>query len=75
MKNLTVPINESEYKKFGFKASTVPFDELKEKISIEFAKEAFIKCNEIAKKTGLSKLTLDEINEEINAVRNAKNSN
>lgn len=74
MKNLIVPIDESDYEKFGFRNSTVPFDELKEKISIEYAREALIKCNEIAKETGLSQLTLEDINAEINAVRNAKNS-
>ena len=74
MKNLTVAVNDSEYEKFGFKAEIIPFDELKDKISIEFAKEALIRCNEIAKSTGLAELTLDEINAEINALRNAKNS-
>ncbi|MBA2561383.1 MAG: hypothetical protein H0V14_00460 [Chitinophagaceae bacterium] len=74
MKNLTVTINDFEYEKLGFTTDNVPFDELKEKISIEYAREALIKCNQIAKQTGLSQLTLDEINAEINAVRNAKNN-
>lgn len=72
MKNLIVPIDESDYKKFDFQDSTIPFNELKEKISVEYAREALLKCNEIAKETGLSALTLDEINAEINAVRNAQ---
>ncbi len=74
MKNLTVTINDSDYEKLGFTSNPIPFDELKEKISIEYAREALIKCNQIAKETGLSQLTNDEINAEINAVRNAKNS-
>ncbi len=74
MKNLTVTINDFEYEKLGFTTDSVAFDELKEKISIEYAREALIKCNQIARQTGLSQLTLDEINTEINAVRNAKNS-
>ncbi len=74
MKNLTVTINDFEYEKLGLTTDSVPFDELKEKISIEYAREALIKCNQIAKQTGLSQLSLDEINAEINAVRNAKNS-
>ena len=74
MRNLTVTINDFEYEKLGFTTDSVPFDELKEKISIEYAREALIKCNQIARQTGLSQLTLDEINAEINAVRNAKNS-
>lgn len=40
----------------------------------EYAREAFLRCNEIALQTGLSALTEEEINEEINAVRNAKSS-
>jgi hypothetical protein len=75
MKNLTVTINDFDYEKLGFTSDSVPFNELKEKISIEYAREALIKCNQIAKQTGLSQLTLDEINAEINAVRNAKSSN
>lgn len=74
MRNLNVTINDFEYEKLGLTTDSVPFDELKEKISIEYAREALIKCNEIAKQTGLSQLTPDEINAEISAVRNAKNS-
>ncbi len=65
-----IPITRS----WGLHPNPIPFDELKEKISIEYAREALIKCNQIAKETGLSQLTNDEINAEINAVRNAKNS-
>ncbi|MDQ3842953.1 MAG: hypothetical protein M3342_02920 [Bacteroidota bacterium] len=72
-KTLTVTLNDSEYGKLGLPTDNVPFDALKEKISIEYAREAFFKCNQIAKQTGLSRLTLDEINTEINAARNAKN--
>ncbi len=75
MKNLTVPIDDAEYEKLGFQSSTISFATLKEVIGIEYAKEAFIKCNQIAQSTDLAKLTPDEIEAEINAVRNAKNSN
>jgi hypothetical protein len=74
MRNLSVPINDSEFKKFGFTGDTISFEELKEKISIEYAKEALLRCNEIAKETGLDSLSLEDINAEINAVRNAKGS-
>ncbi len=74
MRNLNVPINDSEFKKFGFTDDTISFEELKEKISIEYAKEALLRCNEIAKETGLDSLSLEDINAEINAVRNAKGS-
>jgi hypothetical protein len=32
-----------------------------------------LECNEIAEQVGLSKMTMDEINAEIQAVRDAKN--
>ena len=69
-----VSINDSEYNKFGFETNVISFEELKEKISIEHAREALLKCNEIARNTDLSKLTIQEIDVEINALRNAKNS-
>ncbi len=75
MKNLTVPIADADFEKFGFESNVISFDALKEVISIEYAKEAFIKCNQIARATALDKLTLDEIEAEINAVRHAQNSN
>ena len=59
MKNLIVPIDESDYKEFEFQDSPIPFNELKEKISVVYAREALLKCNEIAKETGLSELTPD----------------
>jgi hypothetical protein len=34
-----------------------------------YAKEALLKCQKIAKKTGLYKMTLKEIDEEIKTVR------
>ena len=74
MKTLTVPINEIDYKKLGFNTKKIPFSKLKEKISIEIAQQAILKCQAIAQETGLSKMTLKEINDEIKAVRkNAKN--
>lgn len=74
-KNLTVSIDDIQYDKFGFESDKITFEELKEKISIEYAREALLKCNAIAARSGLSTLTLDDINAEINAVRNAKNRN
>ena len=70
MKTLNVPINDVDFASLGLANNTISFDELKEKMSVEYAKEALQKCNDI----GLSKMTLEEINEEIAAVRNAKNN-
>jgi hypothetical protein len=45
---------------------------LVELINLEYARKALLECNEIAEKVGLSKMTMDEINAEIKAVRDAK---
>ncbi len=41
-------------------------------ISREYARKALLQCNEIAEVRGLSKMTLDDINAEIKAVRDSK---
>ncbi len=74
MKLLSVPIDEFEYAKLGLTTDTISFRDLKEMLSINYAKDALLQCNDIAERTGLSQLTLDDINAEINAVRNAKDS-
>lgn len=76
MRTITVSIDDAEYSKLGLTDNRICFSELKEKISMEYAKDAISKCHQIAQDTGLSKLTLEEINEEIKAVRdNAANCN
>lgn len=62
MITLTVSIDETEYSKLGFKKNKISFAELKERISIEYAKTALSKCHKIAKDTGLSDMTIEEIN-------------
>ena len=73
MKTLTIEINDLDYSKLGLNEGSLTFHDLKEKISIEYAKEALLKCNQIAGETGLAALTLDEINAEIKELRNEKN--
>lgn len=74
MRTLTVSIDESDYARLGFKNNKISFSELREKISIEYARAALEKCHQIAKDTGLSEMTMEEIDAEIQAVRNnAKN--
>jgi len=74
MMNLSVSINEDDFARLGFKDVKISFSELKEKLGIEYAREALLKCQRIAGETGLSEMTIDEIDAEIQAVRNeAKN--
>ncbi len=75
MKTLTINITEKEFLKFGFESENLNLEEFVRKIKIEMAKEAIVKCQSIAEKVGLSNLTLEEIDAEIKAVRNAKGNN
>ncbi len=74
MKSISVSINDSEFSKLGL-PSKISFAELKERISLLYAREALLKCQRIARKAGFSKMTPAEIDTEIKAARgNAKNS-
>jgi len=76
MKTLQVEISEQDFNKFNFKEKgNLTFNELEQLISLDYAKKSLEKCHEIAAQTGLSEMTIDEINSEILAVRNAKNNN
>lgn len=56
------------------KATEIKFSHLIEKIKIELARNAILESNSIADKVGLSEMSLDDINNEIIDVRNAKNN-
>ena len=76
MRTLNVSISEIEYNTFGLKNDNISFTEFVEIVSKELTKQNLNKCIELANKYGLSEITMDEINEEVKAVRqNAKNRN
>ena len=75
MKTLSVFISEIEFNKFGLTNNEISFSELLEIISNEFHKINLRKSIQLAQKYNLSKLSNEEINEEIKAIRNAKNNN
>ncbi len=75
MKTLQVQITEKDYSKYNFQEKgEITFAILEELISIEYAKKSLLKCNQIAEQSGLSEMTMEEINVEIKAVRDAKNN-
>lgn len=69
----TVKVSESDYEKYNLGENEIKFTDLIESISREYARKTLLECKEIAKNVGLSTMTLDEINTEIQAIRNAKN--
>lgn len=76
MKTLNIAISEIEYNKFGIKSENLNFADFVELINREIVRQNLNKCIELAEKYGLSTMTMDEISDEVKAVRrNAKNSN
>lgn len=76
MKTLSLIINENDYLKYNFEKDKITFSELKEKLNKYIAKEALQECLKIVQTTKLGDMTLDDINDEINAVRdNTKDNN
>ena len=72
MKTLQIKISNADIQKYNLSNSEIKFTDLVDLISQEYAREALLECNEIAEQEGLSKMTMDEINAEIKAVRDAK---
>jgi hypothetical protein len=76
MRTLNISISEIEYSKFGIKNEELTFTDFVEIVSKELTRQNLDKCIELADKYGLSKMTMDEITNEVKAVRqNAKNRN
>lgn len=76
MRTLNVSISDAEYNKFGIKSDNLNFTEFIDLVSKELTRQNLNKCLELADKYELSKMTIDEISNEVNAVRkNAKNRN
>jgi predicted CopG family antitoxin len=76
MRTINISISELEYNKFGLKEDKISFSELIDIISREISRQNLRKSIQLAEKYGLSKMTLEDINKEVKAVRkNAKNNN
>lgn len=75
MRTLNVSISDIEYNKFGIKQDKLNFTDFIELVRNELMRQNLNKCVELAHKYGLSKMTLEEINDEVKSVRkNAKNN-
>ena len=72
MRTVQIKISETDFRKYNLGSGEIKFTDLVEMISREYARKALLECNEIAKQVGLSQMTMDEINAEIKAVRDAK---
>lgn len=74
MQNINLQISESDKLRYRLMKDSMTFGELLDRIRLELAKEALRKCQSLAEKSGLSTMTLEEINDEIKAVRHAKDN-
>jgi hypothetical protein len=72
MRTLQIKVSDTDFQKYNFGSDEIKFTDLVEIISREYARQALLECNEIAEQVGLSKMTMDEINAEIKAVRDEK---
>ena len=76
MRTLNISISDIEFSKFGIKNDKLSFTDLIDIVSKEISKQNLSKCIELASKYELSKMTMEEISDEVKAVRqNAKNRN
>jgi predicted CopG family antitoxin len=74
MRTLNVTISDIEYNKFGLKQEKLSFTDFIELVNKELMRQNLNKCVELANKYGLSRMTMDEISNEVKAVRkDAKN--
>jgi len=73
MRTLNISISDLEFNKFGIRKDSLTFTEFVELISKELIRQNLDRCVTLAEQCGLSSMTMDEINDEVKAVRNAKN--
>ncbi len=76
MRTLSVLISEVEFNKFGLKDNKLNFTDFVDIVSKEITRQNLNKCTELAEKYGLSKMSMDEITNEVKAARkDAKSRN
>lgn len=74
MKTLSISISDLEYNQFGINKDKLSFTEFVDIVNKEITKQALNKCVQLSEKYELSRMTMDEISEEVKAVRNAKDN-
>ncbi len=73
MRTLNVSISDMEFNNLGIKNENITFTEFTELVRREVMRNNLNNCLALAEKYGLTSMTMNEINEEIKLVRNAKN--
>ena len=73
MRTLNISISAMEFNNLGIKNENITFTEFTELVRREVMRNNLNNRLALAEKYGLSSMTMNEINEEIKLVRNAKN--
>jgi hypothetical protein len=74
MRTLSISISDSEYNQFGIKKDDLSFTELVDLVNRRVSRQALDRRVQLSEKYKLSKMTMDEILNEVKAVRNAKDN-
>lgn len=72
MQTIQLKVSNADFQKYKLGRKNLKFTDLVELINTEYARKALLACNGIADEEGFSKMTIDEIDAEIRAVRDAK---
>lgn len=70
MRTISIDISDLEFQKFGLKADKISFSAFVDIISREVSRQNLAKTVELAERYGLSNMTMNEISNEVKAVRN-----
>ncbi len=74
MKSVNIQISDFEFNQLGLDKTNLSLSELIDIIEKKITKQTLERSIQLADKYGLSKMTMDEVNDEIKAYRNAKNN-
>ena len=75
MRTLNIAISDIEYGKFGIPSERLNFSDFLDIVSKELVRQNLNRCVALAEKYGLSTMTMEEITNEVKAVRkNAKDN-
>ena len=69
MRTLNVSISDMEYGMFGIPSENLKFTDIIDIVSRQLMRQNLNKCVELAEKYGLSTMTMEEITNEVKAVR------
>ena len=74
MKSVNIEISDFEFNQLGLNKNTLSFSELIDIIEKRITKQTLERSIQLANKYGLSKMTMEEINDEVKARRDEKNN-